>query len=180
MVEPKCPNLYGVWSCTKVNWLVSYSDETVDRWVLITGAYCNPCTWIRCQAVWSTYFVPWTEYTVLCRWIFRSEARLVTIPSINSVRQHNWLRRMNSIQVYHTKYGLQSTNSAHNTTAPQHALQVSQVVISMPIDPPGFTMACVYCIQSSRWWNRIIRRGNGWIHDIHRCWRLVGSYSMCK
>ena len=49
MVEPKCPNLYGV-RHMPVQGLIGfcflgYSDETLDRWIiLITGASCNPCT----------------------------------------------------------------------------------------------------------------------------------------
>lgn len=176
--------MYGEWSCTRVNCLVSWDIQTR----LLTDGFWLPGLIAtraheldaRQSGARTLYFERSTPCSIICRWIFRSEARLVIIPSINSVRQHDWLQSMNNIQVYHTKYGLQSTNSAHNTTAPWHALQVIQVVISMPTDPPGFTMGCVYCIQSSGWWNRITRRGNGWIHDIHRCWRPVDFYSVCE
>ena len=121
--------------------------------------------------------------------MFRSEARLVTIQSMNSVRPSIWLTtEYEQHPGISYQYRVQIWYSVHNTTAhpppSQHALQVIQMVISIPTDPPGVAMCSVrstYTVyKASGWWNRIIRRGNGWIHDIHRCWRLVDSYSVCK
>ena len=131
-------------------------DETLDRWtVLITGAYCNPCTWIQCQAVRSTHFVLWTEYGVppySVERMFRSEARLVTIQSINSVRPSIWLTtEYEQHPGISYQYRVQIWYSVHNTTAhpprpSQHALRVIQMVISIPTGPPGVAMCSVRSI----------------------------------
>lgn len=110
MVEPKCPNMYGEWSCTRVNCLVSWDIQTrpLTDGFWLPGLIATRAHELdaRQSGARTLYFERSTPCSVICRWIFRSEARLVTIPSINSVRQHDWLRSMNNIQVYHTKYKL--------------------------------------------------------------------------
>ena len=119
--------------------------------------------------------------------MFRSEARLVTIQSMNSVRPSIWLTtEYEQHPGISYQYRVQIWYSVHNTTA--HPPPPSSITSHPDGDFDTYwparscyvfrTEYTVY--KASGWWNRIIRRGNGWIHDIHRCWRLVDSYSVCR